>query len=340
MKTSGAAFSPKCQLILFPGPRIEESTRCLVVAPHPDDAEIAAFGLYGTTRSAVVTVTGGESGGSNYRRFLDDKQAQQRLKSRLRVWDSLAVPLLAGVAPEHVANLGYFDGTLREMHLDRERRFTSASTGFVSLYEQRSALTEGLLRPGATPNWGSLVADLAHAINRFEPHWVVAPHPFLDAHPDHRFTTIGLIEAMHASSHKPRGALLYVNHPVTCTRWPFGAPWHGHTLPPLHFEGPEIPGFYSHPVSTPQLTRKAFALEAMHDLRRAPLSPTSKLDWGCLGSAIQARSAYRHYFSDAATFMRRGLKPREVFFVYPLADLDRLRIDGIAAEEWWQQDAS
>ena len=31
--------------------------RVLVVAPHPDDAEIAAFGLYADTRATVVTLT-------------------------------------------------------------------------------------------------------------------------------------------------------------------------------------------------------------------------------------------------------------------------------------------
>src|SRR6267378_4172384 len=36
--------------------------RVLVIAPHPDDAEIAAFGLYADRQASVVTVTAGNAG--------------------------------------------------------------------------------------------------------------------------------------------------------------------------------------------------------------------------------------------------------------------------------------
>ena len=38
-----------------------DDERVLVVAPHPDDAEIAAFGFYADTRAMVVTVTAGDA---------------------------------------------------------------------------------------------------------------------------------------------------------------------------------------------------------------------------------------------------------------------------------------
>src|SRR6187551_3670558 len=37
--------------------------KVLVVAPHPDDAEIGAFGLYRSTKADVITVTSGDAGG-------------------------------------------------------------------------------------------------------------------------------------------------------------------------------------------------------------------------------------------------------------------------------------
>src|SRR2546422_867970 len=39
---------------------IRSEDRVLVIAPHPDDAELAAFGLYADTRATIVTVTAGD----------------------------------------------------------------------------------------------------------------------------------------------------------------------------------------------------------------------------------------------------------------------------------------
>src|ERR1700751_1556200 len=49
-------------LRVFEAPPLAD-TNVLIVAPHPDDAEIAAFGIYATHHSWVVTITAGERGG-------------------------------------------------------------------------------------------------------------------------------------------------------------------------------------------------------------------------------------------------------------------------------------
>lgn len=74
--------------------------RVLIIAPHADDAELAAFGLYSHTGEvAIVTLTQGEIEADNYRRLGLDSTAAARLKGRLRTWGSLAVPLCrCGVA--------------------------------------------------------------------------------------------------------------------------------------------------------------------------------------------------------------------------------------------------
>src|SRR5437016_14202737 len=38
---------------------VRPADRVLVVSPHPDDAELGAFGLYADTQATVVTVTAG-----------------------------------------------------------------------------------------------------------------------------------------------------------------------------------------------------------------------------------------------------------------------------------------
>lgn len=336
----GAKLEPDVELLLFDGVVPAKSTRLLVIAPHPDDAEIAAFGLYKHCTSAVVTITGGESGGSNYARLHHDKREQQRLKSRMRVWDSLAVPLLAGVSAPHVANLGYFDGTLKSMYSTPSKAVVSTATGFTSVDAQRRALDPLLLRPDALPTWDSLVADLRHVLDRFRPDVIVAPHPFLDAHPDHRYTTVALIDALQSCRSTASRALLYVNHPVYCTRWPFGPPWLSQSLPPMPNRLPSLPRFYSHALTEQDLTEKSFALEAMHDLRRGPYALRSRMEWSPLGAALKARGAVRQHFSDAMKLMRRALRPREIFFDYPASELAALRSAGASAETLWSSQST
>ena len=73
------------------------SKRVMVIAPHADDAELAAFGLYSQAREAsIVTLTQGEIEAAHYQRLGLDRQAAARLKGRLRTWDSLVTPCGVG----------------------------------------------------------------------------------------------------------------------------------------------------------------------------------------------------------------------------------------------------
>ena len=58
--------------------------RMLVLAPHPDDAEIAAFGLYTDRNATIVTVTSGNAGDANYAAHYPDPAEQYRMKGYLR----------------------------------------------------------------------------------------------------------------------------------------------------------------------------------------------------------------------------------------------------------------
>jgi hypothetical protein len=95
--------------------------RILVIAPHPDDAEIAAFGLYADRQASVVTVTAGHAGDMNYRANVSDPAQHYALKGYLRAVDSVTVPWQGNVPPERTANLGYFDGRLDAMYLAPEQ---------------------------------------------------------------------------------------------------------------------------------------------------------------------------------------------------------------------------
>ena len=55
-------------LSTFSNPSIEDK-RVLVLSPHPDDAEIAAYGLYSSSNSRIVTITAGDAGKPKFGSF-------------------------------------------------------------------------------------------------------------------------------------------------------------------------------------------------------------------------------------------------------------------------------
>ena len=100
--------------------------RILVLAPHPDDAEIAAFGLYADHQASVVTATAGNAGDMNYRASVSDPAQHYALKGYLRAVDSVTIPWQGHIPPERTANLGYFDGQLDAMYLAPRQTFAGS----------------------------------------------------------------------------------------------------------------------------------------------------------------------------------------------------------------------
>src|SRR5262249_18193890 len=76
---------------------VAPADRVLVIAPHPDDAEIAAFGLYSDTDATVVTLTAGDAS-DRYRGAAEPWMHLSREEvARVRVLDSLTIPQLGHV---------------------------------------------------------------------------------------------------------------------------------------------------------------------------------------------------------------------------------------------------
>ena len=105
--------------------------RVLVLAPHPDDAEIAAFGLYSGRESFIVTMTAGNYVDGLYGELDDDPLVQDALRGEVRSWDSLVVPQWGGVPPERVVNLGYATHSLPQQRLS-QRHETAAGSAWRS----------------------------------------------------------------------------------------------------------------------------------------------------------------------------------------------------------------
>src|SRR5437773_11653077 len=78
---------------------VRPDDRMLVVSPHPDDAELAEFGLYADTQATIVTVTAGDASdrykGKNYGVQLTRAQV-----GRMLVLDRILVSTFGGVQRE------------------------------------------------------------------------------------------------------------------------------------------------------------------------------------------------------------------------------------------------
>lgn len=300
------------RLFLYRNPPLA-GRRVLVLAPHPDDAEIAAFGVYHRTSADVITVTSGDAGGDNFKALFPDRPEHYRIKGWIRTWDSISVPFYGGVYPGQARNLGYYDALLRRMHAEPAEPMKPLIAKLDDPGYYRSLNVDERLR--ARPfkgTWQALVDDLAWELRRVKPEVIVAPHPMLDNHADHQFTTIALIEALAQWEGKCE-LYLYTNHALENEAWPLGDRDAMSGLPPSSRADLFFRRLYSHPVTPHEQKLKLVALEAMHDLRAFDLrdgTPVSEAD----------REAWKHY-----DYYRRGPRPNELFFVVTREDAVRLR---------------
>jgi LmbE family N-acetylglucosaminyl deacetylase len=315
------------RLILF---RNEPLTgRVLVIAPHPDDAEIAAFGVYSESDAFVVTISAGDAGGFKWPRMFPQKDMDAMIRAKVRVWDSVMVPSLGGVTPENAINLGYFDGTLYELFESPGREARNASTSvfdvkLLSQFNRSSLFTTERTRS----TWETLVGELTELLQKLRPSVIVTPHPFIDSHLDHPFATIALCEALRHSGLNEGRMLCYTNHLPINEMYPLGPAESVVTLPPNFARSVSFEKIYSHPLSPQRRELKFLALEAMHDLRAPPvfrrtLSTEFRSFMGQLYAEVTGLER------DPHSYFRRAVRPNEIFFVMSYAQGQALAADFI-----------
>jgi LmbE family N-acetylglucosaminyl deacetylase len=288
----------------------------MIIAPHADDAELAAFGLYSRAPEvSIVTLTQGEIEAQPFQRLgLDTEQAAQ-LKGRLRAWDSQAVPLWGGVAQDRCVQLGYYCLQLTAMAEKPEQAFASRESGEGDTRSVRRH--NPLVLPGdadGQPSWRNLVADLVASLECFRPAVVVTPHPDLDPHSDHVASTQALLAAIEQSSWTPKTLLLYANHLHDNDRWPMGPAGMGIALPPA-IEALPADGLWSPSLSRAEQLDKAMALAMQHDLQGS--LPLKKR----LRRLIQRLLAGRAWpVTGEDEFFRKAVRRHELFWVRKLSE--------------------
>jgi LmbE family N-acetylglucosaminyl deacetylase len=288
--------------------KLDLNDRILILAPHPDDAEIAAFGLYAGRNATIVTITSGNAGDFNYRANVSDPAEHYLLKGYLRAVDSVTVPWQGEIPPERCFNLGYFDARLETMRQTPDQPVPEMYGPNQDVLPYRRA-NIGRLMPveSRTATWNHLVDDLAQVFRKVRPEIVIMPHPWLDSHLDHQYTSVAAVEALEKWDGKPT-FLLYTNHAAE-NRYPFGPAGTVMSLPPWSANDITVERVYSHPVSPLLQRRKLFALESMHDLRLSPAEQDT-----CDVPGLERRPDYPRV--PEVDYLRRGPRSEELFFAF------------------------
>jgi LmbE family N-acetylglucosaminyl deacetylase len=290
--------------------------RMMIIAPHADDAELAAFGIYSQAPEvSIVTLTQGEIEASAFRPLGLDRAQAAQLKGRLRAWDSIAVPLWGGVPQSHCVQLGYYCLQLPAMAAQPELACASRESGESDIrsVRQHNPLQLPADLDGA-PSWRNLCADLVTLLEYYRPEVIVTPHPELDPHSDHVASTQALLEAIASSGWKPQTLLLFANHLHDNDRWPMGPAGAGVALPPA-IEPLPADGLWSPSLTAEAQLNKAMALGMQHDLR-GPL-PLKKR----VRRLIQHLLAGRRWPATGGDeFFRKAVRRHELFWVRALVN--------------------
>ncbi|WP_170835887.1 PIG-L family deacetylase [Salinicola sp. MIT1003] len=271
----GSLASHAVKAILAPRPLLDDGN-LLIVAPHPDDAEIAAGGLYTqlADHTHLVTLSAGERLNSLDRQYISALDAELDTaiirKGEVRSWNSHATPRLSGIPAERNVLLGVPDGRA----WDLVYHGSDLSPAYpISQARRFNTLT----LPGDTaPTWqrASLIAALTVLIDRWQPTTLVVTDPEFDSHRDHQAAALAVAMALEASVVRPQRLLLYANH-YRDIRQPPGPAFQPAWTPPrcLRRKVFASPQPCVIPLSLEEQRHKALLLDAMTDLSlRKPVS--------------------------------------------------------------------
>ncbi|KPJ67374.1 MAG: hypothetical protein AMJ43_03685 [Coxiella sp. DG_40] len=318
------------ELLIFKS-NISESDKVLVIAPHPDDAEIAAYGFYSTHDTYIVNITAGEGGNIDYCQSYSKSSMEQRLmRAKLRILDSITVPLLAGINPQRVINLGYFDSTLKDMYSNPDIVFTSKHTGVSDINIFRRLNLSNLVQScTGKATWKNLIADLKALLKRVKPSIIVMPHPLLERHSDHCFGSLAVLEALIKSKLKQGQFFFYVMHPIGIPGYPFGPKHSPVTVPPNFRDFAIQYGVYSYQLSRKLQMEKSFAMDNMRDLREAPDHMCS-IKKAVKQGLHKKLKRYRH-INAWHNYFRKAIRSNELFLTVPY-DLGKSLIEIVKSE--------
>ncbi|MEL0638043.1 PIG-L family deacetylase [Marinomonas sp. TI.3.20] len=308
---------PEVTLLGFKKPAISSGGAILIIAPHADDAELAAYGLYSeySDRTWITTINAGQTLQSLDRQYiagLDNNLADAvHRKAQIRAWNSMTTPLLAGVKLERLTSLGYFNLTIDSLYkVPQEQQIDKVLPG---LTPNISRGLNHITLPNDerdTCTGESLVEDLASLLEQIKPTSVFITDPEIDPHSEHIMSAHALALAIRKSAHKPDNVFMYVNHLRKIKKFPYG-PEHTLTALPPWFDASSIfkeLSCYSHQLSLTTQKEKVVSFDTMHDLRSKPRLKKSLKKWWHQNIL---KSDYQFY--GYHTYFQTHIRANEVF---------------------------
>ena len=316
--THDCTLASQASLLLFREPPMEHGP-ILIIAPHADDAELAAFGVYQHRHSQVwiATLYAGESLQKMSKQYIPDldnsMEAGCPRKATIRHWNSMTTPLLAKVPADQLVCLGYSGITVETLYdAPHDAILHGAGNGYspvafrglnvLSLSNDREALN--------TPQ--AMVNELSELLLRIQPTTVLVTDPEVDPHPEHKAAAHALALAMAQSDYVPQNVLMYVNHLEGIKDFPYG-PEHTTTAlapcykPYQYFHQVQV---YSYSLSLAEQKEKVVAFDTMHDLRAsASLEKQIKRWWH------EKRYGYGYRYYGNHIYFQTHIKAAEVFTV-------------------------
>ena len=305
LKCSYCSLASKdIKLIAYKKPDLE-GKKILVISPHPDDAEIAAFSTYSKASSFIVTISAGEKEAENLSNLTGSHIHPEIVKGRLRAHDSVMAPMWAGKSVKGAVNLGYFDDSLKSMFENKKKAIQRNYSNTTLPFREFNSVKLKSDKHGSA-NWYSLVEDLTEILSSFKPDIVITPDLELDSHIDHHYATVAVKEAVEASNVKNIQYLYYSNHLNNTDMWPFGPAGSLASLPPINTL---YNGIISFEVNRIQQINKSCVLEMMHDLRS---SKSLKINLRYHFQRLLAGRSLPYF--GAESYYRKNVKSNEIFF--------------------------
>jgi len=289
LDVEGAGLAETPRLRWYPRPEL--TGPYLILAPHPDDAELAAGGFYtGQAESMhIVTLSCGEKLKSVDRQYLsglDQTLADaSRRKAEWRRWNVYATPLLSGLSPERSTVIGVPDGqgwSLIHDGTPQTPDWPIREARAFNRIELPFSETDVLERE-------HVLVALRQVIDSVRPETILVTDPEFDPHGDHRATSLALALALSGSTHRPANVMLYANHYRHA--YPPGPAFQPAWMPPRSiaidslFDDAPVPMLWT--LDPAMQKHKALLLDSMSDLspranrrqqrrraRRAGFTPT------------------------------------------------------------------
>ncbi|WP_294961848.1 PIG-L family deacetylase [Sulfurimonas sp.] len=299
---------------------IDLSQKTLILAPHADDAEIASFGFYKTAKNVtIVTTTIGENGACNYcSLYSNDRTKNSLKKAQLRTMDALSIGFLGNVDIRNSITLGYFGGSLKSMFETPNKKVCSHIKNFTNMNSFRNVSHSNIKLPlYVESTYASILNDLKEILIQTKPKNIITPHPTIDSHSDHKYTTKILIQALKETDVSCK-LLLYTNHLELSETYPIGEIHSSISIPPnikeFYFDS-----IYSFGLDKETQIDKFFALEASHDLRDSLVFLFIKKAYKHLSRMIR-----RKLTAKERNYYKRAIRANELFFVVENKNIDKL----------------